>query len=539
MLFLSRENWVEIAIIFLGDGRKQKIEHFLSPGKLQFVRFLPLFFASILSLVVWNAFRHADKILGFFKENWLVFVQSYTNVPIIYKLVFTMLLLLSVCTRVALMLTMPISYDEAWTYLNFTSNGILTSLVYYPAPNNHVLYSLLTNISSHLPFSTLFNLRFPSIVAFTMCSFFIFYSLSKLISFQTSLMAVTLFMFLFPSVFYGYNARGYILLVLFMAGCCYSTIRLLQVSDSVSETRHLVFLSVCITLGIFTMPSFLYAAFSVSIYLLAIAVKQKRLHLLYKLLITGLVTVACTFTLYLPIIVVSGIDSIISNRYVLPIDRSTVLSELYTHFNTTSLLFFEVGIMVVGLFILGSSIYSLLKNKHVEITYFSMTIFAFAPVLILAHSVIPFPRTWIYLIIPFLYIFAVGIDSKNKLVISITWIIIGGFVLHQSLTLRDKLSAAERISYIHQELSNRLISLGINSIYCNHRIADTYIRFEYESRNIPLKLKYSRSVDICTESVVAKDGYQALVLEDKLDPECDNYNLDHSFNSSLVLYKLD
>jgi len=45
-----------------------------------------------------------------------------------------------------LVISLPITYDEAWTYNNFISKGFLVSISYYPMPNNHVLYSLIASI---------------------------------------------------------------------------------------------------------------------------------------------------------------------------------------------------------------------------------------------------------------------------------------------------------------------------------------------------------------------------------------------------------
>jgi len=44
-------------------------------------------------------------------------------------------------------LTLPLSYDESFTFNEFTSKDILTSISNYPVPNNHVFHSILTNIT--------------------------------------------------------------------------------------------------------------------------------------------------------------------------------------------------------------------------------------------------------------------------------------------------------------------------------------------------------------------------------------------------------
>ena len=45
---------------------------------------------------------------------------------------------------------LPVTYDEAWTYLYFTINSPLVSASFYPAPNNHILFSLLARVTTSL-----------------------------------------------------------------------------------------------------------------------------------------------------------------------------------------------------------------------------------------------------------------------------------------------------------------------------------------------------------------------------------------------------
>ncbi|MFT3796805.1 hypothetical protein [Flavobacterium sp.] len=71
-----------------------------------------------------------------------------------------LLLAIPLAASVYYALQMPVSYDEAWTFLNFTRKGFVASASHYPAPNNHVLHSLVTNLTYHLPgLSNLFKMR--------------------------------------------------------------------------------------------------------------------------------------------------------------------------------------------------------------------------------------------------------------------------------------------------------------------------------------------------------------------------------------------
>ena len=59
---------------------------------------------------------------------------------------FYLLLILPLVFNLYLIISLPITYDEAWTYNNFISKGLLVSVSYYPMPNNHVLYNAICSI---------------------------------------------------------------------------------------------------------------------------------------------------------------------------------------------------------------------------------------------------------------------------------------------------------------------------------------------------------------------------------------------------------
>ena len=44
----------------------------------------------------------------------------------------------------------PPWYDELHTYENFIDRGMIYSMIHWPLPNNHVLYSALSALINHL-----------------------------------------------------------------------------------------------------------------------------------------------------------------------------------------------------------------------------------------------------------------------------------------------------------------------------------------------------------------------------------------------------
>ena len=64
-----------------------------------------------------------------------------------------MLLLISTVRMMYYVISMPLIYDECWTFLNFTIQGPLSAVLTYPSSNNHMLVSLTSSILHwfHLP----------------------------------------------------------------------------------------------------------------------------------------------------------------------------------------------------------------------------------------------------------------------------------------------------------------------------------------------------------------------------------------------------
>ncbi|HMI52347.1 MAG TPA: glycosyltransferase family 39 protein [Candidatus Saccharimonadales bacterium] len=59
----------------------------------------------------------------------------------------------------------PVCFDEAWTYVDFAARPLGLVLSRYPAPNNHLLNTLLIHFSTAWFGNTVLGLRFPALVA--------------------------------------------------------------------------------------------------------------------------------------------------------------------------------------------------------------------------------------------------------------------------------------------------------------------------------------------------------------------------------------
>ncbi len=425
-------------------------------------------------------------------KSWMISLVE-SSVSTNHTLMATGIILFSFGVNLYHVTTMSISYDEAWTYLNFTKKGFFTSLSHYPAPNNHILHSLLTNISLGFPFSQTINLRLPNLLFSTFAAVTFYLSFTKLLQKKTALFLLAVFCFSFPVLHYSHLSRGYILVLFAFIICFYSTIRLSSTPNfkPQNHTKYFVSLSLGAIIGFFTMPSFLYPYFTCVILISAIFLIKKNRKGLSYLVISCLLTSIAVLILYTPIFIVSGIDAVINNRFVEPISRVQVFGRLLEHFNLASTFLFSVplSVFVFALF------FMCFATRKTKIVILPLCFFLIVPFILLLHGIIPFPRTWIYLIIPFLYLIGLTIESfqlDRKLNIKSIGFFSVIVILILIFNFNKKWNRKQGFSFKTVEVADYLVSQKAKSIYINHPLIETNLLFIFEEKDIDIPITYSR-----------------------------------------------
>ncbi len=424
-------------------------------------------------------------------KSWMIsLVESCVSTN--YRIIAIAIILFSFGVSLYHVTTIPISHDEALTYMRFTKEGFFTSISYYPAPNNHILHSLLTNMTLGFPFSERVNLRLPNLL-FSIFAAVIFYlSFTKLFRQKTALFLLAIFCFLFPVQYYSYLSRGYMLVLFAFIICFYSTIRLsyTPIFKPQNHTKYFVSLSLGAIIGFFTMPSFLYPYFTCVVLISAIFLIKKNRKGLSYLVISCLLTSIAVLILYTPIFIVSGIDAVINNRFVEPISRSQVLERLLVHFNSTSNFLFSVPLSVF-VFVLLFMCFAARKTKLVIIP---LCFFLIVPFILLLHSVLPFPRTWVYLIIPFLYLIGLTIE-RFQIHRKLSLKSIGAFsvivILILLFNFNKKVNIEEAFSFKAVKIADYLVNQEAKGIYIKHPLIRINLLFIFEEKNINIPIKFS------------------------------------------------
>ena len=298
------------------------------------------------------------------------------------------ILIIPIASSIYYAIHLPISYDEAITYLNFSSKGIPTSMTYYPIPGNHILHSIITNITIYISFlNPLLCLRISPICANILTWIFAYSFLKKYFNKTTAEIVVSIASMLFFSVYYSYMSRGYGLVNLFFVTALYSSYNIIKENN---QTRHWVYFGISSILGFYTMTSFLYPFVMLNVFILLF----NRKCFAKQTYVTIIVSIS-VLLLYIPVIKYNGISALIMNKTVEPIPRNEVLQRLPT-FLLDSISDITGFSWIYTISCLALSLIMLLikKNKENILIYL---LFIISPiVLLILHSVIPFSRTFNY-----------------------------------------------------------------------------------------------------------------------------------------------
>ncbi len=304
-----------------------------------------------------------------------------------------------------LAISFPVTYDEAYTYLNYSSRGFVSSIGYYITPNNHILNSLLAYFMLFVPIKNeLLLIRIPSVFFNLIILFFSYTLMNEYFNKRFALVYVSILSILFYSVYYSYQCRGYCLLDFCFLIMMYSIFKILN-ENKIFYWWIFIISSI---LGFYVMPSFLYP-FLTSIFIIILFLKKISIRLIFSTLII----VTIVGILYTPIILINGLNALVNNRFVQPIERVEVLKKLPLFLITalkeiTGVHFYIVlGIIILGIIIM-------IKEKLKPALIISIVFLLSPIILLISHSVIPFSRTFVYYVFIFAFFGTFLVDKLIK-----------------------------------------------------------------------------------------------------------------------------
>ncbi len=386
--------------------------------------------------------------------------------------------------------TIPISYDEAWTYLNFTSKSPLVTISYYPAPNNHILFTLATNVSAILPLPAVIALRLPNLILLPIAFIGFALMLREWFSANLSLLGSSMLVASYPVQLYSLQARGYLLYIFFGAVAFYTTYKLITSKSNVSKQFYKWNFIIACVLGFYVMPSFLYVLFSCGIYGMLYILLNKKWKKINTLFVSSIWILVCTMLLYTPVFLASGWQPVFNNPYVKRYSLSVIAENLTQHFAgvTNWLMGYipDYGYMLVFV-IICIGIILLFVSKESRKLLFYCLVFLLCPIIIvLLHRAIPFERTWSYTLFPLTIIFCALVTQFRQWIrVSTVTALLSyvGILSLGTLAFIQIYPSNYSIDYDANLISQRALTDNAHSFYIEEDYYEVLMYYHYTVRN--------------------------------------------------------
>jgi len=373
--------------------------------------------------------------------------------------------------------TDPPVFDEALNWLLFAERGPLVSLTWYAAPNNHIGATVLTAIVGLLPIEPLVALRVPAVIAALLLQVALYVLLRRFSSPMSAVLASAFAIASPMMLYYDHVGRGYVWVALAFTIAMGAALKWLLARDE----RGLWLTSLACMAGTFVMPSFLYATAGLFIALLILDRDRRRV---LNAAVWSAIGIAA---LYAPALIVSGMGAFADNQWVRPVGMAEVAHAWWPHFNRT----FEglTGIprgFVVVLLLLGACT-AIVRKPLRSVAAMVAIIVGSALLTPFIHGVLPFERTWIYLIAPLVFSVALVADRGlaryrfPQLAIPVALVLI----MVQTKRVREALPVLERDAYRVMEATALLRSERPERIRAWAQPLSTYLFFAWKRGQLP------------------------------------------------------
>jgi hypothetical protein len=309
-------------------------------------------------------------------------------------------------------LMQPMRYDESYTFLVFARRSFEFMTSNYHLPNNHVFHTLLVGLFYRLFGASPWVLRLPAYLSGVLSLPLTYLLSSRLYNRKIALAATALLAVASFNIEYSSMARGYTLQLLLILIAALAAVYLTRHSSIIAWMGFILSLA----LAFYTLPTTLYAAGGLGIWLVANALtknirpSQSRKKIAIGLTISALAVSALTLLLYLPVFRNHGWNALSANFFVRPLDPADFWNEL----SVAWLVIWRAWVrdlpgvvaMAMGIGFLGS-LFQPLINKRFRLPMFLSILLWSLPVLII-QRVVPPPRVWIFLLPFFLIEVAAG-----------------------------------------------------------------------------------------------------------------------------------
>jgi hypothetical protein len=312
----------------------------------------------------------------------------------------------------------PMGHDEAYTFMAFASRGLRISITDYHLPNNHVFHTILVNLAYQLLGDSPAVIRLPAflagilIIPATYLTGRIFYNSN------VGLVGASIVASLPVLIDYSTTARGYPIITLF-------ALLIVTLAAYVKDHRNMLawgLLVIFSSLGLYTNPTMIYPigmAYTwllLSILIHNVSVTYRSKYYLY-LLFSSLSIIIIALILYLPIILNSGLRSVIGNDVIEALSWSDFIQSIEPRIRNTWLewnraLPSSISIIAIIGLIASFFVPKVPKNRRMPLILAGILWIGTA---LVVQRVAPWPRIWLFLLPFFVIWISAGIIGLFEL----------------------------------------------------------------------------------------------------------------------------
>lgn len=248
----------------------------------------------------------------------------------------------------------PLTGDESYSYSFFVRQGLVAVTSFYPLPNNHILYNILSWCAFQVSSNYYWATRLAGLVSGLLGTGLLYLLWLRFSNFTVATLAVFAFCLSPYGFAYSVLGRGYFL-ASWLAGTGFcAVLGLLRAPHPRYERVGWVALVLSSILGCYTIPTYLYALLSFFGIMLAYFCWPGQRRRLPDLGLAAALVAAGTLLLYAPVVLVSGLASLVSNVYVQGVSFPVFWADLSRTINATEYLLLGQERLATPLLVLGS-----------------------------------------------------------------------------------------------------------------------------------------------------------------------------------------
>jgi len=388
--------------IFTIDGNA----NFLTEGVLLKTRFIGIaliFIGFIYISIMEKVQQFLSKIFiasySFFKEILGKFNKAFRVEDKFHTYSFIVIIIIAIVMRI-FFLFRPICYEEAFMFLNYAQKPLFMGLSDYSYSSNCLFNTLLVHISYKLFGNNLCAIRLPALIFGILIIPMTYMTARMFYNKNTAVLSAGIIASSSILIEYSTNAMGLTII-------CFFSMTILVLVKYLSCKHNLfawLLLAVFSALGFYTNPNMFYPFGVVMTWFLLSFVfkdtKFSRIYLFKKVFLFLITTIILTFILYTPIMIRSGLKSIINNKFVeslpwwhafslLPSSVNLIWNQWNRDIPTMISIFFVIG------FIMSLLLHKKIANYKVPII---SAVFIYCIPLFLLQRNIPSGPVWLFLL---------------------------------------------------------------------------------------------------------------------------------------------